>query len=41
MEGKFSGLQLVAYVYIDPTTDAGIDFSEEYQEAKKMFDKGN
>jgi tetratricopeptide (TPR) repeat protein len=46
MEGKFSGLQLVAYMYvgfkqIDPTMDAGIDFSKEYQEAKKMFDKGN
>lgn len=41
MPGKFSGLQLVSYMYvglkqIDPSTDPGIDLSKEYEMAKQL-----
>jgi hypothetical protein len=39
---KFSGLQMLSYMYVswqlfDPTKDTGLDFIEEYQNAKKFF----
>jgi len=42
MEGSFSGLQLVSYMYvgfqiIDSSQDVGIDLSAEYQAALKLF----
>jgi tetratricopeptide (TPR) repeat protein len=42
LEGEFSGLQLVCYMYagfnrIDPTLDVGVDLSKEYQFAVKLF----
>lgn len=42
MIGSFTGLQLVSYMYvgfkiIEPGIDAGIDLSEEYKEALKLF----
>lgn len=41
MVGHFSGLQLVAYMYVglkqlDPDADAGIDLSKEYEMAKQL-----
>jgi len=47
MPGKqFSGLQLLAYMYvawqqIDPTKDLEINFKNEFEEAKKLFNKEN
>ncbi len=43
MAGSFSGLHLVAYMYvglkqINPEMDAGIDLSAEYLQAKELFD---
>jgi hypothetical protein len=45
LPGKFSGLQLVSYMYVglkqmDPSLDAGIDLSQEYETAQKLFDSG-
>ena len=42
MDGSFSGLQLVSYMYvgfqiIDSSQDVGIDLSAEYQAALKLF----
>lgn len=42
LPGEFSGLQLVAYMYVGfkavaPQMDAGIDFSREYEVALQMF----
>ena len=42
LPGTFSGLQLVALMYsgmqlIDPSIDAGVDFSREFAEAKKLL----
>ena len=42
MEGSFTGLQLVSYMYvgfqiIDSSQDVGIDLSAEYQAALKLF----
>jgi Flp pilus assembly protein TadD len=42
LPGEFSGLQLVAYMVVGlkkvaPRTDAGIDFSKEYELALRMF----
>lgn len=42
MAGEFSGLQLVCYMYVGfktfaPEQDIGMDFSEEYNMAKKLF----
>lgn len=42
MKGSFTGLQLVSYMYvgfkmIDPKLDIGLDLSEEYKEALKLF----
>ena len=44
LPGEFSGLQLVAYMYVgykqlDPNVDAGIDFSKEYSTALELFDR--
>ena len=44
MDGIFTGLQLVSYMYvgfkmIDPVIDVGIDLSQEYEEALKLFNK--
>ena len=44
MSGSFTGLQLVSYMYvgfkiIDPSTDIGLDLSEEYKEALKLFEQ--
>lgn len=44
LPGKYSGLHLVSLMYtgiklFDPDTDAGIDLSKEYAEARKMFEK--
>lgn len=46
MEGPFSGLQLVCYMYvgfkmIDPDLDIGIDLSGEYRQALDLFDEDN
>ena len=40
LAGQFSGLQLLAYMYvgfkqIQPTLDTGVDFSREYEEARR------
>lgn len=42
MKGSFSGLHLVSYMYvgfkiIEPSLDTGLDLSEEYNEALKLF----
>ena len=42
LEGKFSGLQLVCYMYvgfkqIDSSMDVGIDFANEYKQALEIF----
>ena len=42
LPGTFSGLHLVALMYsgmqlIDPSIDAGVDFSREFAEAKKLL----
>ena len=42
LPGKFSGVQLLAYLYVgvkgmDPLLDPGIDFANEYAEAKRMI----
>jgi len=42
MIGSFTGLQLVSYMYvgfkiIEPSIDTGLDLSEEYKEALKLF----
>lgn len=42
MEGAFTGLQLVAYMYVGmkilhPDADAGIDLSREYEQAKSLY----
>jgi len=44
MEGSFTGLQLVSYMYvgfkiIDPNIDIGLDLSEEFTEALKLIEK--
>jgi tetratricopeptide (TPR) repeat protein len=44
MRGSFTGLQLVSYMYvgfkiIDPSTDIGLDLSEEYKEALRLFEQ--
>ena len=44
MQGKFSGLQLVSYMYVGlkqmgPAIDAGIDLSKEYEAAMSLFKK--
>ena len=44
MPGKFSGLQLVSYMYVGmrqlaPEMDPGIDLSKEYEAAKQMHDR--
>ena len=46
MDGEFSGLQLVSYMYVGmkqimPDSDAGIDLAEEYQHAKMLYDAGS
>jgi len=46
LEGQFTGLQLVCYVYvgfkkIDPSIDVGIDLSDEYSAALKLFKSGD
>ena len=45
MPGDFSGLQMVSYMYVGfqitaPDQDTGIDLSAEYNEARRLFDKG-
>lgn len=45
MDGDFSGLQLVSYMFVGlrqlaPELDPGIDLSKEYQEALKLSDLG-
>jgi hypothetical protein len=40
LPGTFSGLQLLAYMYVgfkrlEPATDIGVDFAKEYEEALK------
>lgn len=42
---KFSGRHLLAYMYtafqkFDPDVDTGIDFDEEYEQAKELFEQG-
>lgn len=42
---KFSGRHLLAYMYtafqkFDPDVDTGIDFDEEYEQAKDLFERG-
>lgn len=44
MSGSFTGLQLVSYMYvgfkiIDPGIDVGLDLSEEYSEALRLFNQ--
>ena len=44
MDGSFSGLQLVSYMYVgfkmvDPKLDIGLDLSEEYKQALGLFGK--
>ena len=44
MPGTFTGLQLVCYMYvgfriISPEADVGIDLSEEYRTALRLFDE--
>ena len=44
MKGSFTGLQLVSYMYvgfkiIDPNLDIGVDLSEEYKEALRLFEQ--
>lgn len=44
LPGTFSGLQLVSLMYtgmqlIDPSIDAGVDFSDEFAAAKALFNK--
>ena len=43
LPGKFSGLQLVSYMYVglkqlSPEMDPGIDLSREYEQAKQLLD---
>jgi len=43
LDGEFTGLQLVSYMYVGfkkiaPDRDVGIDFSEEYNMALKLFE---
>jgi len=45
LPGKFSGLQLVSYMYVglkqlSPEMDPGIDLSREYQQANQLFGSG-
>jgi hypothetical protein len=45
MPGDFTGLQMVSYMYVGfqitaPDQDVGIDLSAEYNEARRLFDKG-
>lgn len=44
MSGSFTGLHLVSYMYvgfkiIDPSLDIGLDLSEEYTEARRLFEQ--
>ena len=44
MSGSFTGLHLVSYMYvgfkiIDPSLDIGLDLSEEYKEARRLFEQ--
>ena len=44
MEGKFTGMQLLSYMFvglkqIDPKLDSGIDLENEYQAALEMFNQ--
>lgn len=46
MEGEFTGLQLVCYMYvgfkeIEPSLDSGIDLSDEYSMALNLFNSGD
>lgn len=46
MEGEFTGLQLVCYMYvgfkeIEPSLDSGIDLSDEYSMALNLFNLGD
>ncbi len=46
LQGNFSGLQLVCYMYVGfkriaPEKDVGIDLSEEYRAALNLSDEGN
>ena len=46
MEGEFTGLQLVCYMYagfkeIDPSVDIGMDLSDEYSLALRLFSSGD
>ena len=46
LPGEFSGLQLVALMYVGfkqiaPELDAGIDLSKEYEEANKLHNRGD
>jgi hypothetical protein len=45
LEGEFSGLAMVCYLYVAmqrlaPGKNIGFDVSVEYEQAKKMFDAG-
>lgn len=45
MAGKFSGIQLLAYLYVgikgmDASLDPGIDFAKEYAEAQRLVQDG-
>ena len=44
MKGSFSGLHLFSYLYvgfkiIDPSVDLGLDISNEYEQALKLFEQ--
>ena len=46
LEGEFTGLQLVCYMYagfkqIEPSLDSGIDLSDEYSMALNLFNSGD
>lgn len=46
LEGRFTGLQLVCYMYagfkrIEPSLDIGVDLSDEYTMALKLFSSGD
>ncbi|MDA8377616.1 MAG: hypothetical protein M0Z50_11295 [Planctomycetia bacterium] len=44
LPGQYSGLHLVCLMYVafkilNPSLDIGMDFSQEYQMAKKLYEK--
>lgn len=46
LEGEFTGLQLICYMYagfkkIDSSLDVGVDLSDEYSTALKLFNSGD